>query len=34
MSRGGVVIETEFGDIDATIKSQIEHLREVLFDHA
>jgi flagellar assembly protein FliH len=34
MGRGGVVIETEFGDIDATIRSQIEHLKDVLFDHA
>jgi flagellar assembly protein FliH len=34
MDRGGVVIETEFGDIDATIKSQIEHLKDVLFDNA
>lgn len=34
MGRGGVIIETEFGDIDATIKSQIEHLKDVLFDNA
>lgn len=34
MGRGGVIIETEFGDIDATIKSQIEHLKEVLFENA
>lgn len=34
MGRGGVVVETEFGDIDATIRSQIEHLKDVLFDHA
>jgi flagellar assembly protein FliH len=34
IGRGGAVIETEFGDIDATIRSQIEHLKDVLFDNA
>ncbi|HQI01816.1 MAG TPA: FliH/SctL family protein [Deltaproteobacteria bacterium] len=33
LERGGVIIETEFGDIDATIRSQIEHMKEVVLDH-
>lgn len=33
LDRGGVIIETEFGNIDASIKSQIEHLKETAFDH-
>jgi flagellar assembly protein FliH len=30
VERGGVIIETAFGEIDATIRSQIEHMGEVL----
>lgn len=33
IDRGGSVIETEFGDIDATVRSQIEHMKEVVIDH-
>ena len=33
IERGGVIIETEFGEIDATIRSQIEHMKEAVFDH-
>jgi flagellar assembly protein FliH len=33
VERGGIIIETEFGDIDATIRSQIEHMKEVVLDH-
>lgn len=33
LERGGIIIETEFGDIDATIRSQIEHMKEVVLDH-
>lgn len=33
VERGGVIIETEFGDIDATIRSQIERMKEVVLDH-
>jgi flagellar assembly protein FliH len=32
IERGGVFIETEFGDIDATIKSQIDHIRETILE--
>lgn len=32
LDRGGVVIDTEFGEIDASIRSQIEHMREVLLE--
>ena len=30
ISRGGVLIETAFGDIDATIEAQVEHLRSTI----
>jgi flagellar assembly protein FliH len=30
IDRGGIVIETEFGEIDATIRSQIDHLKDEL----
>lgn len=33
IDRGGIVIETEFGEIDATIRSQIDHLKEELIDN-
>lgn len=33
IERGGVIIETEFGEIDATIRSQIEHMKEAVSDH-
>jgi len=33
IDRGGVIIETEFGEIDATIRSQIDHIKETLFEH-
>lgn len=33
LERGGIIIETEFGDIDATIRSQIEHMKDVALDH-
>ncbi len=33
IERGGVIIETEFGEIDATIRSQIEHMKESVSDH-
>jgi len=33
IERGGVIIETEFGEIDATIRSQIERMREAVSDH-
>jgi len=33
IERGGVIIETEFGDIDATVRSEIEHMKEVILDH-
>lgn len=33
LERGGVVIETEFGEIDAAIRSQIERVREAVLDH-
>jgi len=32
IERGGIVIDTEFGEIDATIRSQIEHMKEVLLE--
>lgn len=32
IERGGVVIETSFGEIDATIRSQIEHTKEIIFE--
>jgi flagellar assembly protein FliH len=32
ISRGGVVVRTDAGDIDATIESQLERLRDLLFD--
>jgi flagellar assembly protein FliH len=32
IDRGGVIIETEFGEIDASIRSQIEHMRETLLE--
>lgn len=33
IDRGGIVIETEFGEIDATIRSQIDHLKDELIDN-
>ncbi len=33
IDRGGVMIETEFGDIDATIRSQIEHMKDSALNH-
>lgn len=30
IDRGGVIIDTEFGEIDATIRSQIERIKDVL----
>ncbi len=30
IERGGIIIETEYGEIDASIRSQIEHMNEVL----
>jgi flagellar assembly protein FliH len=32
LDRGGIVIDTEFGEIDASIRSQIEHMKEVLLE--
>jgi len=32
IDRGGVVIETAFGEIDATIRSQIEHIKEIILE--
>jgi flagellar assembly protein FliH len=32
ISRGGVVVRTDAGDIDATIESQLERLRDLLFE--
>lgn len=32
IERGGVVIETAFGEIDATIRSQIEHIKEIILE--
>ncbi|HOJ15308.1 MAG TPA: FliH/SctL family protein [Deltaproteobacteria bacterium] len=32
VGRGGVILETAFGEIDATIRSQIDHMREVLLE--
>lgn len=32
MDRGGIIIDTEFGEIDASIRSQIEHMKEVLLE--
>lgn len=34
IDRGGVLIETELGDIDATIRSQIDLIRETLLEGA
>lgn len=33
IERGGALVETEFGDIDATIRSQIEYISEALLEH-
>ncbi len=33
IDRGGVIIETELGDIDATIRSQIDHLKDTALEH-
>jgi flagellar assembly protein FliH len=30
IDRGGIIIDTEFGEIDASIHSQIEHIKETL----
>ncbi len=30
IDRGGIVIHTEFGEIDATIRSQIDHMKDML----
>ncbi len=32
IERGGIIIDTEFGEIDASIRSQIEHMKEVLLE--
>ncbi|HPC47411.1 MAG TPA: FliH/SctL family protein [Deltaproteobacteria bacterium] len=32
VDRGGVIIETVFGEIDANIRTQLEHMREVLLE--
>lgn len=32
LERGGVIIDTEFGEVDASIRSQIEHMKEVLLE--
>jgi flagellar assembly protein FliH len=32
LDRGGVIIDTEFGEIDASIRSQIEHMKEALLE--
>jgi flagellar assembly protein FliH len=32
ISQGGVIVRTDAGDIDATIESQLERLRDLLFD--
>ncbi|HPI92310.1 MAG TPA: FliH/SctL family protein [Deltaproteobacteria bacterium] len=32
LERGGVFIDTEFGEIDASIRSQIDHMKEVLLE--
>lgn len=32
VERGGIIIDTEFGEIDASIRSQIEHMKEVLLE--
>ena len=32
IERGGIIIETEYGEIDASIRSQIEHMQEVLLE--
>ena len=32
LDRGGIIIDTEFGEIDASIRSQIDHMKEVLLD--
>jgi len=33
IDRGGVIIDTEFGEIDATIRSQIEHIHDILSEN-
>ena len=33
IDRGGVIIDTEFGEIDATIRSQIDHIKDVLSEN-
>lgn len=30
IDRGGIIIDTEFGEIDATIRSQIDHMKDIL----
>ena len=30
IDRGGIIIDTEFGEIDATIRSQIDHMKDML----
>jgi flagellar assembly protein FliH len=32
IERGGIIIDTEYGEIDASIRSQIEHMNEVLLE--
>lgn len=32
LERGGVIIDTEFGEIDASIRSQVEHMKEVVLE--
>ena len=33
IDRGGIIIDTEFGEIDATIRSQIDHMKDMLSEH-
>jgi len=32
LDRGGVIVDTEFGEIDASIRAQIDHMKEVLLE--
>ena len=33
IDRGGIIIDTEFGEIDATIRSQIDHMKDMLSEN-
>jgi flagellar assembly protein FliH len=33
LDRGGVIVETELGEIDASIRSQIDHLKDTILGH-